>query len=272
MLETKLVNNMFEFLPRTKELIYKKEEERLKIMKGVSERLNPKHQHYYFCKNVSDLFYKRLSSSDKNYKWTINNYYKTKGYLIKIKDNQIQYLEKAIIKFLETDNESIIKELSNFKEKVIWYPERERIKEGNSYISYEKEIEVTDIFLVATRIISLMQRTINEKAKMLLETKNDFETLCELIKEIKEDKVRNEESLKQFDEEYKFLLEYSLLKNVYEEVRNNYYNILLESLRILHNKYDRNRATENYQKNYLAKLERRKEQRAISDKRRRTNY
>jgi len=87
MIETKLVNNIFEFLPRTKELIYKKEEERLKIIKEASLRLNTKHQHYYFCKNVADLFYKRLSSSDENYMWTINDYFKTKGYLIKIRDN-----------------------------------------------------------------------------------------------------------------------------------------------------------------------------------------
>lgn len=273
MIETNLVNNIFEFLPRSKEVQYLKKEDKIKLVKESGNRLNSKHNYYHLCKNVVELLCERLSTEDNDYLWSIDDYLKTKGHLSKIRNNQIQYLEDFIINTLKTNNYKIIKELYSFSKITTWYPDRVKIKENNKYIYKEEVIQLTDIFTISTRIVSLMQRSINETAKKLLEDTKDLDTICELIKEIKEDELRSNKALEKFDEEYGFLENFSLLKIIYLNVRGNYFNILLENLRILHNKQNRNKLTENYRKNYLAKIERRKEKKALYDKTRvRTKY
>ena len=127
--------------------------------------------------------------------------------------------------------------------------------------------------MVSTRIVSFMQRSINETAKKLLETSKDFDTTWDLIKEIKKDEVRKNKSLEKFDREYNCLEEFPLLKIIYLKVRENYFNILLEDLRILYNKQNLDKLNEKYRKNYLAKVERKKEKKASYDKTRiRTKY
>lgn len=273
MIETNLANNIFEFLPKSKEIFYLNNEQKIKLIKASASKLNDKHQYYYLCKNIVDLFYYRLSTGDSSYLWTINDYLKAKSHLSKIKNNQIQYLDDSIINILKVNNEIILEELSNFSKIVTWYPEVIKTKEKEGYVYKENKIELTDIFIVSTRIVSFMQRSINETAKKLLETSKDFDTTWDLIKEIKKDEVRKNKSLEKFDREYNYLEKFPLLKIIYLKVRENYFNILLEDLRILYNKQNLDKLNEKYRKNYLAKVERKKEKKASYDKTRiRTKY
>ena len=163
-------------------------------------------------------------------------------------------------------------ELTNFSKIVKWYPEQIKVQNDHNCILKDKNIEVTDIFFIGPRIISFMQRSIRKEAENLINMQADFNTICELIKEIRDDRDKRELNLKKFDEEYKFLEEYLLLKIIYQKVRDNYFNILLENLRILYNQHNQNNLTEIYKKNYLAKLERRKENKTIYEQNRRANY
>ena len=188
MLEIKLINTLFDFLPKAKDLLYKTEEEQIELVKNASIALSTKGLYYDFCKEVAELFYKRLSAENSNYKWSIKDYNKTKDNIKRIQNNQFSYLKYTIIEILNTDNDTIIQVLNEISKKVDWYPNQKVIKGEDGYVTVSEPIEITDIFTVCIRITSFAQRSIKETATKILNIDSDLENILTTIKEIRDNK------------------------------------------------------------------------------------
>jgi len=273
MKDTRLVNDFFTFMPKTTTLKESDKDKQLNLIKDSKEKISNINPHHDFCEHIIELIYERLTTNNDKYLLSIADYKRIKTLLSRIKVNQLQFLKDSIILFLKTSNEELIKELVNFSNEVDWYPEEIKIKEADNYVYKKLPIEITDSLLINSRLISIMQRTINQMAHNLLEKDEDYNEICKYIKESRDNREFNDELLKNFDEEYSFLEKFPLFKDTYINARNNYYNILLEDLRIIYNKQNERKMKELYGRNHLATLERRKERKAIYDKKRReTNY
>lgn len=145
--------------------------------------------------------------------WEINDYKEFKHIFSRMDDEKMNFLGSSVIKCLESSNFTIYEELKCFSEEVNWYPVKVK-NDNNNYI--KKDMKLLDCFDIVVNLEKYMKQFIsNYSIKLFF----DFEKMGMYMNV-------EEQFIKEFEEEFGFLMNYSLFRDVYINIKKESINIL----------------------------------------------
>jgi len=223
-------DTIFTFLPDsrqcTKRNFVSKIEEHFNLYKGNKD-VDIKEQ-------IVKLVLKKCHEGGNNKAWDQQQYLNFRVKITGLSARSFKLFKTTIIKCLEASDKEILENLYAVSKHLDDYPETERIyhRSTNTYTRNFKKIEPIDCYLVITKINSDLQSIISSEANRILASGEDFDVLYDCILEISKTGTEEEQAsfLKIFDRQFGFLKEIPLYQDAYEEIRKNYFSLLLKML------------------------------------------
>lgn len=189
-------------------------------------------------KNIANMICEKLISNDPDDCWSIDDYKEFRRIFAKIQPANIEILECCIEPCLMMPNSEIFRELKSFGAQVEWYPFSEKIKDKNTnqYYRKEKEIKLTDCFLVANSLAGYVYQFIGRQAVNYMQLFGEIEDITIVLNLLKEDTSMMELLFTAFDSEFHFVAENSLFNRIYFTVRDELVERVIQEIYYLYSK------------------------------------
>lgn len=253
---------MFRFLPKTEDI---RKNNGVQTLIDSKIKVKETDSNYEFYEKVINYMCFRLATtenlwfSNSLFKFSDKEYQSFKKEFPKVNIDKIDILKESILKCLTTPNFKIMEELNEFSKTVDWYPNGDNIELG-------------DCFVICIKSMNHMYQFIHNYSQSItskVKHPNDIKILI--------DKYTNDSFYQEifncfFEQEFKFLKEFSLFESIYDNMRENALKFLISKLRTYFKfeKLEYEFGYNVYHKNELATLQRKKEKKAEYDKKRRT--
>ena len=171
-------------------------------------------------KIIELLIWQKMNSTNKEIVWTVKEYREFKNSFLDIDDKTFELLSSSIIKCLKTLNSEIYKELKLFSNEVDWYPRLIKDKNTNKYIV--KEITPTDCFYILDSLARYIKQYEYNYVLNIADQVGEIDNILNIIKS-------NQEKISlDFDNKFKFLINYTLFIDIYIQEKSDLLNNLIE--------------------------------------------
>ncbi len=214
-------NNLFQIYPTIQNC--GEEELMNKLVLSLEKMKN--REGYEKPRKIMECIIQKMQQSS----WTKREYSYLRGQLVGLTPSLFTLLSPTLFTVLQGSDEEIEEDLKLFKQNTNFYPEIERVKNGNVYEAKEKPKTTVDIYYVLFSLTKNIDATIRRKAQTLTAEENPS-IVMETIKSIinAENPEEKEEFLRNYQETYGFLKNTALFQDFYNLYKEEYLKILLQ--------------------------------------------
>ena len=130
--------------------------------------------------------------------WNLNDYKNFKRMFLNINNEKIQIIGPSVIKCLESSEFTIYEELERFSKETWWYPPKNNVENNLTY-----ETKLSDCYYIIDNLEKYMKQFFTTYATNLVQDSQE------------QDIDVQEEFNIRFEQEFGYLMEYSLFKDIY---------------------------------------------------------
>lgn len=163
--------------------------------------------------------------------WSKNDYSTFKNSVNRLACRELQCCKSSILVALKMKDEDVLKELEKFAELQDFYPYMKRVKDKSSYRIKEESIKPVDAYVLMVDITQKINSYFFKTVKNLLKENDPLFIADFLINTFDgEDESSKDQILLDFDNNFGYLKDFSIFKNIYFKYRNSLFKELLNSL------------------------------------------